>query len=61
MNGGSLRRRLEKDGPMSEDQTANTTKKVLSGLSYLHSKGITHRDIKVRATVMLEALLEGTD
>lgn len=40
---------------MSEDQTANTTRAVLSGLSYLHSKDITHRDIKVRATVMLEA------
>ncbi|CAM9521784.1 unnamed protein product, partial [Laminaria digitata] len=46
LDGGSLRRRLEKDGPMSEHQTANTTRKVLSGLSYLHSKDITHRDIK---------------
>lgn len=47
LDGGSLRKRLEKDGPMSEEQAANTTRKVLSGLSYLHSKDITHRDIKV--------------
>lgn len=46
---------------MSEDQTANTTRKVLSGLSYLHSKDITHRDIKVRAPVMLEATTFGGD
>lgn len=47
MDGGSLRRHLDRKGPMSENQTAAVTKEVLAGLSYLHSNGIAHRDIKV--------------
>ncbi|CAN0183056.1 unnamed protein product [Ectocarpus sp. 8 AP-2014] len=46
MDGGSLRRRLDREGPMCERQTAVVTKKVLCGLAYLHSNNITHRDIK---------------
>lgn len=47
MDGGSLRARLQTEGRMSEEQTAETTRKMLLGLRYLHSQGITHRDIKV--------------
>ncbi|CAB1101595.1 unnamed protein product [Ectocarpus sp. CCAP 1310/34] len=46
MDGGSLRRRLDREGPMCERQTAVVTRKVLCGLAYLHSNNITHRDIK---------------
>lgn len=47
MDGGSLRSRLKSEGRMSEKETANVTRKLLGGLRYLHSQGITHRDVKV--------------
>lgn len=53
MDGGSLRRRLDREGPMCERQTAVVTRKVLCGLAYLHSNNITHRDIKVRRRTAL--------
>lgn len=43
---------------MSEDETAHVTREMLTGLSYLHSQGITHRDIKVCACVLVCALGE---
>ncbi|CAN0040866.1 unnamed protein product, partial [Sphacelaria rigidula] len=46
MDGGSLRSRLKSEGRMSEKKTANITRELLTGLRYLHSQGITHRDIK---------------
>lgn len=49
LDGGSLRSRLQAEGSMSEEQTADVTRKLLGGLCYLHAQGITHRDIKVCA------------
>ncbi|CAN0143981.1 unnamed protein product, partial [Scytosiphon promiscuus] len=46
MEGGSLKRLLEREGPMSEGQAAAITKRILAGLAYLHSNDIAHRDIK---------------
>ncbi|CAM9439630.1 unnamed protein product, partial [Hapterophycus canaliculatus] len=46
MEEGCLRRLLDRDGPMSEGQAAVITTSILTGLSYLHSNDIAHRDIK---------------
>ncbi|KAL0575828.1 mitogen-activated protein kinase kinase kinase [Marasmius crinis-equi] len=44
--GGSIRGVLLKYGKLNEDVTISFTGQVLSGLEYLHSKGILHRDLR---------------
>ncbi|EEB08593.1 STE/STE11 protein kinase Mkh1 [Schizosaccharomyces japonicus yFS275] len=44
--GGSVGRFLRKHGPFSERVTRYIIRQVLQGLSYLHSRGIIHRDLK---------------
>ncbi|KAG5181874.1 ha-tagged protein kinase, partial [Tribonema minus] len=46
VDGGSLRKMLEKTGPLSEPHTACNTKQILEGLRHLHTRNITHRDVK---------------
>mmetsp|Transcript_5045 Transcript_5045/g.7708 ORF Transcript_5045/g.7708 Transcript_5045/m.7708 type:complete len:769 (-) Transcript_5045:242-2548(-) len=43
---GSLRQLYQNRGALSEHQAALCTWHILNGLSYLHSNGIAHRDIK---------------
>lgn len=44
--GGDLESRVDKIGPMSENQAAPIIKGVLKGLLYLSQHNIIHRDIK---------------
>ena len=46
LTGGTLAQFLKKYYPVSESSIRKILKKALNGLSYLHSKGIIHRDIK---------------
>lgn len=44
--GGSIAKMLVDYGPMQEEMVSNLVRQILTGLTYLHSKDIIHRDIK---------------
>ncbi|CEI86220.1 hypothetical protein RMCBS344292_00663 [Rhizopus microsporus] len=53
VSGGSLSSRLSVHGPFDESLTRYITKQICSGLAYLHSRNILHRDIKA-ANILIE-------
>jgi serine/threonine protein kinase len=46
VEGGSLQERLHTSGPLDAREAASITRKVALALSYVHSRGVVHRDMK---------------
>jgi eukaryotic-like serine/threonine-protein kinase len=46
IEGESLRRRLSRDGPMPVSDVIRIVREIVDGLTYAHSQGVVHRDIK---------------
>ncbi len=44
--GGDLLDKLNKNGPMSENEARKLFKQLILAITYMHGKGIVHRDIK---------------
>src|SRR5918993_4916803 len=46
VEGGSLRDRLRREGPLSVEAVTQLATEVAAGLTYAHALGVIHRDIK---------------
>ncbi|ESW31835.1 hypothetical protein PHAVU_002G272100 [Phaseolus vulgaris] len=46
VSGGSIQKLLQEYGPFKEPVIQNYTRKIVSGLAYLHGRNTVHRDIK---------------
>ena len=55
VDGGSLRERLDAEGPLAVDAAIELAAQVGSAIDALHAQGIVHRDVKP-SNVMLDAL-----
>ena len=55
MCGGSIKQMLDQFGPFEETTTVTYTQQIVSGLCYLHSRGIVHRDLKGQNCLVGEA------
>ena len=55
VDGGSLRERLDAEGPLAVDAAIELAAQVAAAIDALHAQGIVHRDVKP-SNVMLDAL-----
>ena len=46
IDGESLRTRLQREGPLSLDDTVKIVRQVADALDYAHGEGVVHRDVK---------------
>lgn len=46
VEGGSLRNRLEREGPLPVEETVNMIRALAGALDYAHRNGVLHRDLK---------------
>ncbi len=53
-DGGSLKDKLNRGGPLSESEVLDIARKIGSALSYAHKKGVIHRDIKPHNILLTE-------
>ncbi|MEX2179800.1 MAG: serine/threonine-protein kinase [Gemmatimonadaceae bacterium] len=53
VEGGSLRRRMEVDGPLPVADVIRITREISHGLAFAHERGIVHRDIKPENVLFL--------
>jgi len=59
--GGELLDRISKDKSFNEKNACTIFKQILQGLSYLHSQGIAHRDVKPENILMVSRDPDASD
>lgn len=54
LQGGELFERVQRDGPIGEQESAQITLQLLRALAYLHARGVIHRDIKMENLIFAQ-------
>ena len=51
LTGGELLDRIRRKKHFTETEASSITRKLVSAINFIHSKGVVHRDIKPEVTV----------